>query len=67
MVRIAHLVSEEFLPDAEGGLDHVLLGALHAADVGAADGARALGQELQRVQARPHVVLRPLAKRRQRL
>jgi hypothetical protein len=52
---------EELLPHHEGGLADVLLAALQTRKVSAGDAPLALGQELQRIQAGPQVLLRPVA------
>lgn len=48
---------EELLPHGEGRLADVLLAALQTPKVGGGDAPLALGQELQRVQAGPQVLL----------
>ena len=49
-VQHANLIKEELLPHLKGILADVLLAALQACQVGAADQLLALGQELQCVQ-----------------
>ena len=63
----AHPVAEHVLPQAERGCGDVLLPGGGRPHVRQAHGAPRAREQLQRVEARAHVALRPLHQRRQRL
>ena len=61
----AHLADQKLLPDGKGALAHILLPNLQPVYVCRGDGPLPPGQELQRVEAGPHVALRLEAQRLQ--
>lgn len=65
--RWAHPLPEELLPDGEGGGGDVLVAGAGGGHIGGAHRALLPPQELQGVEAAPHVALGALRQRRQRL
>ena len=59
----AHLADQKLLPDGKGALAHVLLPNLQPVYVCRGDAPLSPGQELQRVEAGPHIALRFQAQR----
>lgn len=63
----AHPVAEQVLPQVERGRGDVLLPGGGRPHVRQAHGTPRAREQLQRVEARAHIALRPLHQRRQRL